>query len=343
MEPRPRREAQLVRACALALFIALVGCAEAAPRTMTDASDGEHCAARYALARRRPELAIVLDRSCAMRARFDGSMATGPDDPAGRWGATRAALDEVLRSGAISGAGLVLTPDEPGSCEVGSMRVEPGPGSIDATRSTLAMDRVVDPFALCESGPAALSLQAALGALAASESLGATGEPLVLVITADAPACGESASSLADAVSAIGVDVAVLGLSADASALLDGLDADVRMASHASEVGAALGAIADEHASCVLDLVGPPLAHPEALRVWVDGHQVAADADEGWAPVLGEDAIVLNGSLCERLVAGALGRIDAAVGCEEPRCVPREEACDGLDDDCDTRVDEGCS
>src|SRR5688500_9280209 len=78
--------------------------------TVSDSGPIDLCSARFALARRRPEIELLIDRSCAMTMRFDGSAASGPTDPESRWNAVRTGL-EALPSLGVSGVGVVLSPD----------------------------------------------------------------------------------------------------------------------------------------------------------------------------------------------------------------------------------------
>jgi len=55
-----------------------------------------------------------------------------------------------------------------------------------------------------------------------------------------------------------------------------------------------------------------------------------------------DNILSFNGDSCDRLRAGAVGRIDVIYGCPEQICTPREEICDGLDNDCDNEIDEEC-
>ncbi|MDQ3034211.1 MAG: hypothetical protein M3Y87_17515 [Myxococcota bacterium] len=341
------------RIAPLAALVLLAACETSLTRTGSDAGarvDGPiagECTARYAVARRLPEVVLVLDRSCAMRGAFAGGDASGPADPGGRWDAMRAALDARLVAGSASW-GLVLAPDEPTSCEAPLLRTAPGPGSREAIGETLAQDGVVDPFALCPSGSGVeVPLEGALATLADADPFTVEG-PLVLIIAAGTPTCGATTDSLAAEVAGLvdlGVDIAVLALSPDPTlrAIADaaGGHGSYQEATSAAEVDAALDAILDARASCVLDLVGSPTPDPERLRVWIDGVELPADPEEGFS-FDASDAITLNGSACTRLREGAITRIGAAVGCDAPACVPRGETCDGLDDDCDDRVDEDC-
>lgn len=317
------------------------------------------CSARYAAIRRRSEPIVILDRSCAMRDRFDGSgAATGPIDVEGRWGAAREALLAISSEGPASGWGLAFVPDDPTSCVVDALRVEPAPGNGAALREVIANDGVVDPFVLCGGGASEVPIESALiDAVGGSDLLGASGgEPLTIVIAAGDPGCGATVESLALAAQAPGGEVAVVVLGAPgatADALYEALATaggsgpvgppSYYLASSADELTTTLRSIVDDHASCIFDLDGPVEPDPEMIRVWVDGAEIPGDPDEGFAFSPGDRSIVLNGSLCDRLLAGSLRRIDVASACDTPACVAREEVCDSLDDDCDDRVDEGCT
>lgn len=309
------------------------------PAVVPDAAV-DSCTARYSVARRRREVIVVLDRSCAMRARFDGTIGSGPTDAESRWGAVGAALVAASADVSIAGWALAPAPEAAASCDVGALAVSPSLGN--AAELTAALT-ATDPFALCPDGTGEVPLEGALSAVLASDQVGTTGDPMVVVIAAGVPSCGATVESL----SALGTsfrDVVVLALAPDAAAtpLLEAIG-EVRTVASADAVAGAIDAAIDEHdARCVLELDGALAADPEQLRVWVDGTPIAADPDEGWS--YGADmAIALNGALCEALTSGAIARVDAALGCDERRCVATHEACDSLDNDCDDTVDEECS
>lgn len=321
--------------------LATTGCTSEPPIVPSpDAGPIDLCSARYSVGRRQREVVVVLDRSCAMRARFDGAMGTGPDDLESRWGAVRAALAAASGDAQVAGWGLSVFPETATSCEVTAMSVEPSPAN--ASELTAALESA-DAFTLCPDATSEVPLEAGLTAVLASKQIGSTGEPLVIVIAAGAPTCGATAETL----SALGTSfrqVVVLGLAPDvASAPLLESVGELRSITSAAEVAGALdGAIAEHGSSCVLELEGPLATDAEQLRVWVDGELVAADPDEGWS--YGTDmTIALNGALCDALNEGAISRVDVALGCDERRCVASDEACDGLDNDCDDTVDEECS
>jgi hypothetical protein len=352
----------LHRIClSLSITAALAGCTpgHGGVGTDEDAGSAPECTSAYALRRRRPEVMLVVDRSCAMRARLDGSGdATGPDDPEGRWSAVRAAVDALTEMPRASGWGLVLYPgDDPTMCTEPRVLVDPAPGSAAEVAGALASED--DPFAVCAGGAAQVQLEGALNAVGLDENLGATGEPFVLVIASGAPGCGSTTDSLlaAEALTTeLSTEVVVRALGPDASAapMLEAIAAaggaprpdgppSYYEASSADAVRTVIDGLLAERESCVLDLVNGPIdPDPEALRVWVDGMAVSPDPDEGWSYSAGDGSLALNGTLCEKLRAGDLQRIEAAVDCDAPTCVPLDETCDSLDDDCDGTVDEDC-
>lgn len=347
-----------LRALLSTIVMCAAGCTPGRAGTEMDASVPA-CTDAYAVARRRPELVLVVDRSCAMRGRFDGTGdASGPDDPAGRWRVIVDVLSALADTPRVSGFGLVLYPEDASACTEPAMRVTPGPGSAAELAAQLSMDGV-DPFAICSGGASEVALEGALTTVGISEDLGATGEPFVLVIASGTPSCGSTNDSLlaAEALTTeLSTEVAVLALAPDATGapMLEALAASggaprpegppsYYEASSADEVRSVIEGLLAERESCVLDLVnGPPGPDPSMLRVWVDGMPIDPDPDEGWSFSAADDAIALNGTLCERLRAGELQRIEAAVGCDAPTCVAREETCDSLDDDCDGTIDEDC-
>ncbi len=351
------REFHIQRMAAVAGFVvgigAAVGCEpnKGGPDThgWVDGAVPSECTARYAVARRRPEIVVVLDRSCAMRERFDGAPASGPEDPEGRWGVTRAALLSLAEGKWVSGVGLIFAPDDPMSCASPALRILPGPGSVVAFEELLANNGIIDPFSICESGDVEFPLEGALKSLFDEDPF-TSEDPLVLVVTAGAPSCGATRESLADSVSALtelGAEVAIAGLSSEPLthdlAEVVGPRARQFAVTTPESLQSTLQALLAERESCVLDLVGGPTSPPPSeLRVFVDDVEIQADPTEGYSFDASADALTLNGALCDRLLASEIRRIRVGVGCDDPTCVPRAEACDGLDDDCDDQVDEDC-
>jgi hypothetical protein len=291
----------------------------------------------------------MLDRSCAMRERFGGGAATGPEDPEGRWGATRTALLSMAESRSISGLGLMFAPDDPMSCEPPAPRFMPGPGSTAAFAELLASSGVIDPFSVCASGSAEYPLEGALKSIASADPF-ANEDPLVLLFTAGAPSCGSTSESLNTSVVALtelGVDIAVFGLSSEPLtndlATAAGSRARQFAITTPESLQSTLRELLSERESCVFDLVGgPPSPDPSELRVFVDDTEIDADPDQGFSFDPSADALTLNGALCDRLLGSEISRIRVGIGCDDPACVAQVEACDGLDDDCDDRVDEDC-
>lgn len=313
---------------------------DAGPIGTSDSGPIDLCSGRYALARRRPEIELLIDRSCAMTERFDGSPGSGPSDGETRWGALRAALESLPPLG-LTGVGLVISPDGP-ECSIPEPRIAPGSGTIMEAVSALSAIEG-DLFDGCAVSPVAFGLAPGLETLIASDTLGTSGDPFTVVVMGGPPGCGETVDAIPSLASDVGTDFAVLtlGVDASASALADALGEE-HPAAAPGDVAGLLEGILRARASCILDIVeGTP--DPDMLQVWVDGASVPADPDEGFSYSPGDNAVILNGSWCDRLVAGDVRQVTAAMGCDESRCVARPERCDGLDEDCDGTVDNDCS
>ena len=333
----------LLKALPAVALAVVAGCGGSSPPPSTTM---DTCTGRYAVTRRRPEVIVVLDRSCAMRAVLasPATNASGASDPTGRWGATVSALQAAVTGTPATGWGLVMLPSDPTSCTIGALDVPPGPGTAmtSALRATDA-----SPFSICSGDASELPLEPALVEAVNDASIGTTGMPFVLVIAAGAPSCGSTTDSLRAAAGDLGFDMAVIGLApdADAATLLQSLVPEGRY--HAVTDAAGLEtAVTTEiagAANCILDLATAASPDGTALRVWADGTAVPADPDQGFSYSPSDGSITLNGGFCTRLSANAIHEIDVAVGCDVRRCVPTTEICDGLDNDCNGHVDEGCT
>lgn len=350
------------RALVASVTLAASGCT---PGHVNDNDSGVPgaCMARYSGFRRSLEVAVILDRSCAMTDRFDGSAASGPDDAEGRWNAVAGALtDAGMDTARVEGWSLLFAPEDPTMCDPsGELAIAAEPYSGEQLGDVLSAAGAT-PFDACASGMSELPLEASLGVIADSPDVGTVSDPLLIVIAAGAPSCGSTTTSLEIAAGDVPYDLAVLALAPDdtATPLLEsivvpdelGMRPGYHVATSAAEVSTELDAIIDAHDDCVIDLVSNddvPIEDESMLHVWVDGEAVEPDPDQGWAWA-DEGAITLNGALCDRLHAGDITRIEGSLGCDEEQCVaiaPDEngdgdEACDGLDNDCDDAVDENC-
>src|SRR5690606_34284687 len=80
---------------------------------------------------------------------------------------------------------------------------------------------------------------------------------------------------------------------------------------------------------------------PDPNRVWVtiDGTSLLRDTPNGYAVDGDGSTVVLQGTACELARNGAT--VEVVTGCA-PQCMPTEEVCNWVDDDCDGELDEGC-
>ena len=183
---------------------------------------------------------------------------------------------------------------------------------------------------------------------------------VILITDGDPNGCGGliGAVDAAERLKMAGAPVYVIGFSfggsesnLDAMALGGGTDASggaggnrFYTASDTNTLVTAIRNIAAEAISCsyVLDPAPPD---PNKLWVQVDGAPLAADPTNGWSYDAATATLTLNGTACDDLRAlnpsGANDPLAITFGCAT-ECVPAEEVCDYVDNDCNGQIDEGC-
>lgn len=330
--------------------------------TNTDTTcGGENIAFEY----QPPNVLLILDRSCSMRRRLDDDsmFGTGPDDERTRWATGRdAVLGLMSRFGSRVYWGLMAYPDPREACDdTVSAEVLPGPGTVGMIGAELARD-AIQPFGLCGPDNSDTTTQPrqtpTSRALEAAEVLPTLMDPtrdnFAIVITDGGESC--VADGMLTAVSgrllAAGVPVAVVGFttgvsesSLEAIAAAGGLVNPAGPPSYyVADDAASLDAVFDELAarivSCELTLSSVP-PDPSMLFVTANDDPLDEDPVDGWSYDESANTLRLNGAACDDLRIGVTTRLGVGFGCPPEECLPQDEICNGLDEDCDDMVDEG--
>ena len=311
-----------------------------------------------------PNVLVVIDRSCSMRRTItDGEFGAGPEDPTTRWNIAREAVRRLTeRYPTRVRWGLMAYPSALEGCaKAPDPQVVPASGTAAALYTALQTDDV-QPFHWCDMGPiqphqtpTGAALEAAL---LLPELNGAERDDFVVLITDGAASCGESDASMTDVGSrlqAAGIRTAVIGFGAEttagtaatmleALALAGGLaDPSGPPSYYQAADGAALDTVLDAivfpSIPCTFGLLETP-PDPSLLHVFANGVELSAGTE--WSYDASTNAITLLGDTCTDLRRGDITRLSVLYGCATPTCTPRDEACNGLDDDCDDNVDEAC-
>jgi hypothetical protein len=193
-----------------------------------------------------------------------------------------------------------------------------------------------------------------------SLGLPALSDPLrrsfALLVTDGGVSCGVSnaqlrtlAASLRDA----GIPVGVVGfatgatestleaIASEGGLVRPGAAPSYYVAESRADLDAVFAEIAARVVSCDLPLSSTP-PDPSAIFVSVDDTPLSMDPANGWTYDAATNTLTLNGATCEGLRNGDIRRIGVSFGCAPTACEPRAEICNGLDEDCDDSVDEGC-
>ncbi|MEM9071965.1 MAG: hypothetical protein AAGE52_25890 [Myxococcota bacterium] len=311
---------------------------------------------------RSPRVLVLFDRSCSMRRLVDGGDSSGEDDPNSRYQTARRAIErQVGRYGDRVHWGIMLIPELELDCDgVPTIRVLPAAGRQDRIRNVFANPRV-NPERLCANGrqPRVTPTLQTLESAASITDWRADGhDHVALVVTDGASGCGSTVGRLESATQALrdlGVRTAIVGFGPevtgdsargklDAIALAGGLSSSAAsphyyIADDEASLDSALDRILREAVSCRFDLETPPPAE-DRVFVFVNDEEAVRDDANGWR--FNEGSVELVGSSCERLQRGEITRVNVVFGCPELVCEPQPETCNGLDEDCDDRIDEGC-
>jgi hypothetical protein len=310
---------------------------------------------------RAPNVMVILDRSCSMRRRVDmpGEFGTGPDDPRTRWNQAASAVLSLVRADETRIFwGLMAFPDSREGCgDDVSAEVLPMPRAGDAIETELARNRI-QPFGLCGTPeqpaetPTMFALRAARDM---PELLTEERESFAILIADGGASCGHTRDDLERVAGAMldrGIPTAVIGFTTGGTvetlegvATAGGLPApggppSSYIADDRASLDTVLGEILERVVSCTLPLASSP--PDEEIFVYVDGTELAEGMDDGWTYDMDANAITLHGTTCTDLQRGDITRVEVTFGCPPSACEPRAEVCNGLDEDCDDRVDEDC-
>ncbi len=172
-------------------------------------------------------------------------------------------------------------------------------------------------------------------------------QKVVIIVTDGVPSSVPNSVMAASALAASGVPLYVIGLGQDVNPTAlnqiatGGGTAPYTPANGATALSMALKNIATNAISCSYTLDNP--APQDANKIWVEVAQMATARGNtnGWSYDAGTAVLTLNGTACDDLRAVPQSNpepLKITLGCATP-CVPTDEVCDYEDNDCDGFID----
>lgn len=279
----------------------------------------------------KPNMLLVLDRSCSMKDKIDGSK---------KWDLAVAAIDQLLTTyTSVIRWGLILFPDiDKPACEQAAVPIPIGDGNEGAIQKMLSdAQMLADPW--YPDNPCVTNIDTAMEQAAAEPSLVDPMTKSYVMLISDGAQAGCSAAGgdngtemiIGDLYTSKGVPTFVVGFGGAVDkaqlnmfASLGGTalpgDPMYYQADNAADLEAALVDIAGGLVSCSYQLGEAPPDWNEVFIFFNDVVQVPYDPTHtnGWDYDPMTNTITFYGSFCDQLKANAVWDIDVVFGCDEP-------------------------
>jgi hypothetical protein len=287
-----------------------------------------------------PDIMLVMDRSLSMTNDVNDKQCTGATGnngncgPSSKWELMVPALNQVITAtDARVNWGMFYLGDEPAQCGVATAPVVPV-ATMNATAITTSLTG--NQFNGQTGTPTRRAVQ---GAVSYLTGLADQNPKFLLLATDGQPNCATANSlntddstgtrqAVADALAA-GIPTFVVGIgNTGAAATLDqvaiaggrpqtGGATSYYQVNDAAALGSALGTIVGQAASCTFNIgVAPDGTTTTGLGVFGDGVKIPMDPANGWSfKDAAMTTIVLNGSICDQVMAGTVHDVSVAFVC----------------------------
>jgi len=287
-----------------------------------------------------PDIMLVMDRSLSMTNDVNDKQCTGSTGnngncgPNSKWELMVPALNQVITdTDAKVNWGMFYLGDEPAQCGVATAPVVPV-ATMNATAITTSLTG--NQFNGQTGTPTRRAVQ---GAVSYLTGLADQNPKFLLLATDGQPNCATANSlntddsagtqqAVADALAA-GIPTFVVGIgNTGAAATLDqvaiaggrpqtGGTTSYYQVNDAAALGSALGTIVGQAASCSFNIgPAPDGTTATGLGVFGDGAKIPMDPANGWSfKDTGMTTIILNGSICDQVMAGTVHDVTVAFVC----------------------------